>query len=87
MDKIDELKARVAQLEQEKRIAELELQVVRLEAEIATLKAQPIYMPCPYPVYPDTAHPYPWRWYDITWTTIDSSQTSTYEGHQVNLCS
>lgn len=70
MDKIDELQAKVKELEQEKRIVELQLHVARLEAEIAALRAQPIYVPIPYPVYPE---PNPWRNPWITWDNTDST--------------
>jgi hypothetical protein len=48
MDKVDELKERIAKLEYEKRVAELELKVAQLEAEIAALKARPVYVQAPY---------------------------------------
>ena len=69
MDKIDELQARVKELEQEKRIAELELQIARLGAEIAAFRARPVVSPLPYwyvwPSYPE----YP----TITWICGDTT--------------
>jgi hypothetical protein len=76
MDKIDELERRIEELKQEKRIAELELQVAHLLDEIAALKWRPAYWtPCP-----------DWTWrpqYGPTYYTTSGESTSdTYVAKQ-----
>jgi hypothetical protein len=97
MDKIDELERRIEELKQEKRIAELELQVAHLLDEIAALKWRPAYWtPCPDWTYwtpcPDWTYwtPCPdwtyWTWrpqYGPTYYTTSGESTSdTYVAKQ-----
>lgn len=72
MDKIDELQAKVKELEQEKHIAELRLEIARLEAEVAEIKAKYPW----YPMYP-WWYPNPWGQSPVITYTITSASSGT----------